>query len=248
MHVKHQLWNSFRDINASDEMYFPTCLALLGLLRYRIRGTEPKSSVPLSPPSAATNASKMGAATEGTAAPWKDRGDNHEQNRASSLASNPHPEVVLKRPVTYTDWTEGMRNPATFTKGIEDFKRVAKIARGKGCLVARKFASYVPVPGAEPIITGQVTCDEWFQAIQECRLKEEQERPHQYVEENGKQERASGKAPQEDETTRTNRNEREDEQQTNQGGDDDGEKEKEEEEDGEKEKEEDDDQGERELE
>jgi hypothetical protein len=30
---------------------------------------------------------------------------------------------VAKRAVTYTDWTEGMRNPATHTNGIRDFQR-----------------------------------------------------------------------------------------------------------------------------
>jgi hypothetical protein len=75
MRPADQLWNSFARINASDEMYFPTALAVLGIQRKRTIVLRPQ---------------------------------------------------VAKRAVTYTDWTEGMRNPATlYTNGIrETFKEL----------------------------------------------------------------------------------------------------------------------------
>ena len=77
-------WECFRDCNASDEMYFPTALALLGI------GTDDGA-----------------------------------------------PQQLIKRRITYSDWSTGPKNPATFDG--TDLQRVAEEARKEGCLVARKF-------------------------------------------------------------------------------------------------------------
>jgi hypothetical protein len=122
MRPDDQLWNSFARINASDEMYFPTALAVLGILK-----DEDDSTVP----------------------------------------------QVAKRAVTYTDWTEGMRNPATYTNGIRDFKRVAKIARKQGCLFARKFALVHAIPGKEKVVTGAIDVEAWKEAIGVLQKAEE---------------------------------------------------------------------------
>jgi hypothetical protein len=118
-----QLWNSFARINASDEMYFPTALAILGILKEE---------------------------DDKTVAPQ-----------------------IAKRAVTYTDWTEGMRNPATYTNGIRDFQRVAKIARQQGCLFARKFALFLAIPGKEKVVTGAIDVDAWKGAIEALQKAEE---------------------------------------------------------------------------
>lgn len=150
---KYHLWHSYRDINASDEMYIPTSLALLGFLRFtsegedtqRLRGTDvdtPKSD------------SKSSSSTS--------------NKPTTDPSATPVFEFVKKRPVTYTDWSEGMRNPATFAKGIVDFRRVARSARDQGCLVARKFAPFVIIPGVakeECVVTGQISVEEWRQEI-----------------------------------------------------------------------------------
>jgi len=115
MPYRDQLWNSFAKINASDEMYFATSLALLGIL------TE----------------------------------------------SDDNTQGVAKRPITYTDWTEGMRNPATFTKGIADVRKIAKLARQQGSLFARKFAPFIPIPDKEPEVTGQIDAEEWKDVMEE---------------------------------------------------------------------------------
>jgi hypothetical protein len=144
-HIPHKfhLWHCYADINASDEMYFPTTLALLGFLRFttngedtqRLRGVE-----------------------------VNDRGD-----KPSELATPQNTfEFVEKRPVTYTDWTQGARNPATFAKGLADFQKVSRKARDKGCLVARKFAPYIIVPGEDKKdleITGHISADGWRKEI-----------------------------------------------------------------------------------
>ena len=74
-----------------------------------------------------------------------------------------------------------MRNPALFTKGVIDFQRVARIARDKGCLFARKFAPFLPVPNVvgaaaaavaeqnsnsnNNIATGNLSVEEWNNAL-----------------------------------------------------------------------------------
>jgi hypothetical protein len=128
MRPADQLWNSYARINASDEMYFPTALAILGILK-------------------------------------------EEDNSTTTVA--PTMPQVAKRAVTYTDWTEGMRNPATYTNGVRDFQRVAKIARQKGCLFARKFALVLAIPGKEKVVTGAIDVDAWKEAIEALQKAEE---------------------------------------------------------------------------
>jgi Core-2/I-Branching enzyme len=100
---RDRLWTAFSQVKASDEMYFPTALSLLGFL------TE---------------------------------GDD---------ASSP----VLKRPVTYTDWSEGMRNPVSFAATGAKFSTVAALARARGCLVARKFVVDAP----------RLSVDDWSRSL-----------------------------------------------------------------------------------
>jgi hypothetical protein len=177
---KYQLWQSFRDINASDEMYFPTCLGLLGLLRYNGQDAKYDRTVPQQHQPHDPSKPEY---------PSKDKQQNKEE---------PKVETVLNRPVTYTDWTEGMRNPASFTKGVEDFKRVARLARAKGCLLARKFAPFVAVPGVpleEQKITGQITAEEWTAAIEAMQGKEPEEKP---VEEKAEESDSGEEEPEEE--------------------------------------------------
>lgn len=105
------LWQCFVETKASDELYFPTALALLGI-------------VPSSP-------------------------------------------QVLRKRVTYADWSVSARNPASFTKGLQDLKQVAASARLEGCLFARKFSPFDDKPGArQDDPTGCITVDEWKECIE----------------------------------------------------------------------------------
>lgn len=107
------LWQCFSQTKASDELYFPTALSLLGIM--------PSS-----------------------------------------------PELEIRR-VTYADWSESARNPASFSKGVEDLKRVAPIARKEGCLFARKFVLWDPDPETTPnkdtVPPGGITVEQWKECI-----------------------------------------------------------------------------------
>lgn len=160
---KYQLWHSYSDINASDEMYIPTSLALLGLLRFTSQGEDTQLLRGINDTS-------------------KSDGKPGSTSAAPPVAATPSNtfEFVKKRPVTYTDWSEGMRNPVTFTKGISDLKKVARLAREKGCLVARKFAPFVPIPGVakeDHEMTGNITVEEWRAEIERLAV----ELPHEKV-------------------------------------------------------------------
>jgi hypothetical protein len=150
---QHQLWTLFRKISASDEMYFPTALGILGIIKDDDETTEGKI---------ASNGNLVDISTP-----------------------------VLKRPVTYTDWSQGMRNPTSYTNGIRDFERVARIARKQKCFVARKFIVDNQIkndpPGVQQPTTtnakfepasqnsllndsGQIDVDEWLNVLQKLSM------------------------------------------------------------------------------
>ena len=96
-----ELWSLFKHVSASDEIYFPTACALLGIIPTQ-----------------------------------KSEDMSHEKvNEMTHLGC----EVVKKR-VTYCDWSGGDRNPVTF-RGMRSFREVAIEGEKEGCLVARKFDS-----------------------------------------------------------------------------------------------------------
>lgn len=172
---KHHLWQSFREINASDEMYFPTALALMGYLRYTKDGDDTQKSRAVVTSQPSQNAGPGGVANPSTesaaAAPAS----------ASALASDlptipmNQNDCVLLRPVTYTDWTEGMKNPAMFCHGPKDLKKVSKLARRNGCLVARKFSPHLPLPGVQKEklkCTGEITIGQWNEVMSELHREE----------------------------------------------------------------------------
>ena len=103
MHASDRLWHSFTKINASDEMYFPTVLALRHILNEDKANTE-----------------------------------------------------IQIRPVTFTDWSEGMKNPSSYSNGIRDFARIAERSRQQGSLMARKF-----VCENDSAANGMITEEEW---------------------------------------------------------------------------------------
>ena len=166
-----QLWNCFSKLSASDEMYFPTALAVLGLLKDDETASKKSGA-------ACGSAAGGSAATaeEGQQAAEEPSASNKDAAGAASTttgksSSEPQMQHIVRRQVTYVDWSEGMRNPASYDKGMRDFRRVAKLARANGSLFARKFVPYVPVPGKEPAVTGMISADEWREHVE--RLAEE---------------------------------------------------------------------------
>lgn len=165
-HIPHKfhLWHSYREINASDEMYIPTSLALLGYLRFTSQGEDTQRLRIFNHNTEDGSKSADKPSTTGSAPP-------------TPVDPSTCYEFVKKRPVTYTDWSEGMRNPAMFTKGLSDFQKVARLARAKGCLVARKFALYVALPDKlkkDHEVTGQLSAEEWRNEMETLVIEQPQ--------------------------------------------------------------------------
>mmetsp|Transcript_2920 Transcript_2920/g.5470 ORF Transcript_2920/g.5470 Transcript_2920/m.5470 type:complete len:694 (+) Transcript_2920:79-2160(+) len=108
------LWQCFRNVKASDEMYFPTLMSLLGILE--------------------------GGDCEENIENMNTKDSRIEHANGSTCVNEK--EACIKR-VTYCDWSENAKNPATFTirrkDNFKEFKKVIKLAREEGCLFARKF-------------------------------------------------------------------------------------------------------------
>ena len=163
----HQLWNSFKNISASDEMYFPCCLAVLHILessqqqqQQQSQQQQPKQEQPQHAGDSNQQQSQQPVVKE-------------EPTQQQEDAQNQY-QVAL-RPVTYTDWSEGMRNPATFSKGVADLERVAKLARKQGSVFARKFALKRIVDDDTAPITGAITAQEWMTVMKHCQDREKEE-------------------------------------------------------------------------
>jgi len=95
---------------------------------------------------------------------------------ADSGSSSHKDECIILKPLTYTDWSEGMKNPTLFTRGEIDFRRVCRLARDNGCLMARKFATHVSIPDIpqnKQKITGEISVEQWISVIKELKNEEE---------------------------------------------------------------------------
>jgi hypothetical protein len=183
-----QLWNSFTRINASDEMYFPTALSILGILNTKdfissssTTTTDSDANNPKQTPKEDSGKVAL-TATVGTAAVPSDAAATTTTTTTSSASATTtvRASSINLRPITYTDWSEGMRNPATFSKGMRDFRKIARIARQQGSLLARKFALVCPSIAAmndsknnnicdSKVVgeqTGQITASEWRNEVE----------------------------------------------------------------------------------
>lgn len=169
-----QLWHYFARINASDEMYFPTTMALLGILEDDNNNKSMKQQHSTTAVAAANTATITSPSTtedsQTTELPKTAVASASESTTTNTTITS---VKVLRRPVTYTDWSEGMRNPTSYTGGIRDFIKVAKLARQKGCVVARKFALW-PL-SSDPTANkktqnddapGIITSEQWQEAIE----------------------------------------------------------------------------------
>lgn len=121
------LWQCFRRVKASDEMYFPTVMSLLGILEAG------------------------------------DETDDTSINDAKAINSNKNElsmdNEVLRRRVTYCDWSMNAKNPASFEINRKDkfkeLRAVIRLAREEGCLFARKFTPILElVPSREDVDIG----------------------------------------------------------------------------------------------
>ena len=192
MRVSDQLWNSFTKISASDEMYFPTALAVLQIIQ------DPKVVMRLKEQQQQQNSGSSSAgerevekpkdesSPEDAAREEEQDGDESKEKteeeaaggEAAAADKTPDPTVeslsptVLFRAVTYTDWSEGMRNPKSFFRGANDLRTISRLARAQGSLVARKFTLCPPsedATGKTPEeLSGHITVEEWQEIIDEA--------------------------------------------------------------------------------
>jgi len=122
---------------------------------------------------------------------------NNPNNPASTAVPVPPLQLqqVQKQPVTFTDWSEGMRNPATFSQGVTDLAKIALRARQQGSLVARKFATQA---SPEAPVTGRISADEWSTTLQQVTERQqvlaEQQARQEAEEEKARQEAAEAAA------------------------------------------------------
>ncbi len=128
-----QLWPAFRKCRASDEIYFPTVLSILGIIS-RQDGLEAQVD---------------------------------DTSKGESCAGS----EVRRRRITYCDWSQSAKNPASFTS--RDWKGVVVKARGDGCLFARKFVLLASLPGGvykSPHTNdndGTVSVNDWITVVKE---------------------------------------------------------------------------------
>uniref|UniRef100_A0A7S4RE95 Uncharacterized protein n=1 Tax=Ditylum brightwellii TaxID=49249 RepID=A0A7S4RE95_9STRA len=125
---QQELWEYFRQMTASDEIYFPTALSILGILKRPAPDTEV------------------------------------EEDDQFFVG----PEVVRRR-VTYCDWSTCAKNPASF--GKKDIGDVYVQGRKEGCLIARKFGGVIrkqqgqSSSGGEDDENGLLTVEEWRKVV-----------------------------------------------------------------------------------
>mmetsp|Transcript_13982 Transcript_13982/g.21820 ORF Transcript_13982/g.21820 Transcript_13982/m.21820 type:complete len:498 (+) Transcript_13982:1284-2777(+) len=148
------LWRCFITTKASDELYFPTGLAMLNVLKENNNKDNEGDT--------ATNSNSAKAGTP------KESGQSH-----STCATD---QIALRR-VTYADWSLSAKNPASFCDGVKDLKKVATLARSEGCLFARKFCPdiseserAISMDGAQKQYVegaGCISVEEWKKTIHE---------------------------------------------------------------------------------
>ena len=113
-----QLYPEFKKCRASDEMYIPTALSILGIL-HRPNGIREVAAAAGDVDNAGGNSSSSSSS----------RSRMGEESCAG--------EYIRRRRMTYADWSVSAKNPASFT--CREWKEVVEKARKEGCLFARKF-------------------------------------------------------------------------------------------------------------
>lgn len=145
--IKVSLWQCFEHVKASDEIYFPTAMALLGILN---------------------------TATDDDGGENGDGASRDKEPRALKEANvSFEGEIAFKR-VTYCDWSEKGKNPKSFiinkqkdSKYVELKNRILT-AREEGCLIGRKFITGGNLFRSEE---DTINVKDWIKIIQDAVLK-----------------------------------------------------------------------------
>ena len=133
--IKVNLWQCFGNVKASDEMYFPTAMALLGMF-----GNDDD------------NGGDGDNDVHGSATGTGDVDRDEEIESSKSIK-----EEIASRRVTYCDWSMNAKNPASFVINKQDdpqfkeLRKIIRLARDEGCLFARKFLTGYNSPASDTI-------------------------------------------------------------------------------------------------
>mmetsp|Transcript_11921 Transcript_11921/g.18353 ORF Transcript_11921/g.18353 Transcript_11921/m.18353 type:complete len:468 (-) Transcript_11921:2010-3413(-) len=140
--LPYNFWECFQDCNASDELFFPTSMAALGILPTD-ESNEPSTD------GANKNSTKQ--ETSGNDSPTCEASNTITATSDNNTENIRSDEQVLKRPITYADWSMSAKNPATFSTKKE-LQTIMELAQTEGFLVARKF-------------TPDLTLEEWTEIV-----------------------------------------------------------------------------------
>eukprot|EP00548_Thalassiothrix_antarctica_P009266 CAMPEP_0194157040 /NCGR_PEP_ID=MMETSP0152-20130528/70481_1 /TAXON_ID=1049557 /ORGANISM="Thalassiothrix antarctica, Strain L6-D1" /LENGTH=593 /DNA_ID=CAMNT_0038865157 /DNA_START=287 /DNA_END=2065 /DNA_ORIENTATION=- len=153
--LPHNLWECFLDCNASDELYFPTALSVLGILANPNAPAtdENKDTITdYSQQQHVTSTPEAGSKNENTIKNQKEQVSTdaavvvettkslYDKTQNSSSVILPKNKEVSKRRITYCDWSMNAKNPASFdVYDTKELKKVFQLAKQEKCLLARKF-------------------------------------------------------------------------------------------------------------
>jgi hypothetical protein len=115
----------FTNVRASDEIYIPTVLSILGII-HRPMGVKEVEDYNYDTTTTTTT----------TSGQKRKRITKEDESRIG--------DEIRRRRSTYCDWSMGAKNPKSFST-IQEWKDVVCLARNEGCLFARKF---VTIPGS----------------------------------------------------------------------------------------------------
>lgn len=148
-----EVWSLFRGVSASDEMYFPTCLAVLGELGSTTQMAAVEGNTPCE--GAVPNGSSMSSIMRSGGSnvpPSSNTTHQKQQSRSSSSgSSSSRCSNVINRRLTYCCWGDSPKSPETY-QGLP----AAVLEKGvkEGCLFIRKFKA------------GSVSLEEWMRHMQ----------------------------------------------------------------------------------
>jgi hypothetical protein len=109
----------FTNVRASDEIYIPTVLSILGII-HRPMGVKEVEDY------------NYDTTTTSISGQKRRRISKEDESRIGN--------EILRRRSTYCDWSMGAKNPISFST-IQEWKDVVCLARNEGCLFARKFVT-----------------------------------------------------------------------------------------------------------
>jgi hypothetical protein len=141
-HLPSEAWQYFSKMSAADEMYYPSMMATMGLLK---RGPQDEAKAKASKKKGVSDESNLMFEDESTEEKQTEEKNEAaveenavEENAAASedaADADADADGVLRRKQTYVDWSISPKNPATF----DELRPAFALALKEGCIFCRKF-------------------------------------------------------------------------------------------------------------